>query len=146
MISTLILLATYALVILASQSYAGIGTTGIGLQQPGPIGRRAQRSLGASIFGTSGIGTFLTKLLLLMVLSSAAASTQTTILPTARTTLSMAVYKAIPEPFGKIHKRFLTPTTSTVAMGGVSIVAVRGHELPRRAASASSGTRSPPSG
>ena len=31
-----------------------------------------------------------------MVLSSAAASTQTTILPTARTTLSMAVFKAIP--------------------------------------------------
>ena len=31
-----------------------------------------------------------------MVLSSAAASTQTTILPTARTTLSMAAYKALP--------------------------------------------------
>ena len=31
-----------------------------------------------------------------MVLSSAAASTLTTILPTARTTLSMAVFKAIP--------------------------------------------------
>jgi amino acid transporter len=61
------------------------------------------------------------KLLLLMVLSSAAASTQTTILPTARTTLSMAVYKAVPDAFGKVHKRFLTPTTSTVAMGAVSI-------------------------
>ena len=33
-----------------------------------------------------------------MVLSSAAASTQTTILPTARTTLAMGVYKAIPRP------------------------------------------------
>ena len=74
------------------------------------------------IFGTSGFGSFLSKLLLLMVLSSAAASTQTTILPTARTTLSMAVFKAIPGAFGKIHKRFLTPTTSTLAMGGVSIV------------------------
>ena len=37
------------------------------------------------------------QLLLLMVLTSAAASTQTTILPTARTTLSMAVYKALPD-------------------------------------------------
>ena len=46
-----------------------------------------------------------------MVLSSAAASTQTTILPTARTTLSMACFKAIPSAFAKIHKRFLTPTT-----------------------------------
>ncbi len=61
------------------------------------------------------------KLLLLMVLTSAAASTQTTILPTARTTLSMAAYKSIPDAFGKVHKRFLTPTTSTVAMGAVSI-------------------------
>ena len=46
--------------------------------------------------GRPGFGSFLTHLLLLMVLTSAAASTQTTILPTARTTLSMAVYKAIP--------------------------------------------------
>ena len=53
--------------------------------------------LGTSIFGTSGFANVLTHLLLLMVLSSAAASTQTTILPTARTTLSMAVYKAIPD-------------------------------------------------
>jgi amino acid transporter len=57
-----------------------------------------------------------------MVLSSAAASTQTTILPTARTTLAMGVYKAIPNSFSRIHKRFLTPTVSTVAMGAVSIV------------------------
>ena len=39
---------------------------------------------------------FLARLLILMVLTSAAASTQTTILPTARTTLSMAAYKALP--------------------------------------------------
>ena len=55
------------------------------------------------MFGNSGFGSFLTHLLLLMVLSSAAASTQTTILPTARTTLSMAVYKAIPRRSPKIH-------------------------------------------
>ena len=52
-----------------------------------------------------------------MVLSSAAASTQTTILPTARTTLSMAAYKAIPKSFAKIHRRYLTPTVSTLVMG-----------------------------
>ena len=119
-ISTLILLATYALVIVASQSYAGVGTKGIGLGNSANSGD-VINSLGASVFGSSGIGWFMIKLLLLMVLSSAAASTQTTILPTARTTLSMAAYKAIPDTFGKVHKRFLTPTTSTVAMGAVSI-------------------------
>jgi len=56
-----------------------------------------------------------------MVLSSAAASTQTTILPTARTTLSMAAYGALPESFAKIHPRYLTPTVSTLVMGAVSI-------------------------
>jgi amino acid transporter len=120
-LSTLVLLATYALVILATQSYSGIGTKGIGLENSNNEGD-VLSVLGHSIFGTSGFATVLTHLLLLMVLSSAAASTQTTILPTARTTLSMAVYKAIPSAFARIHKKYLTPTVSTVAMGGVSIV------------------------
>jgi amino acid transporter len=119
--STFILLATYALVIMSTQSYAGIGSSGIGLSNPNHAGD-VLTVLGSSIFGTSGFGTFLTKLLVLMVLSSAAASTQTTILPTARTTLSMAVFKAIPSAFARIHKRFLTPTVSTLTMGGVSIL------------------------
>jgi len=78
--------------------------------------------LGSAIFGTSTFGSFLSHLLLLMVLSSAAASTQTTILPTARTTLSMAVYKALPPQFAKMHPKYQTPTFSTIAMGAVSIV------------------------
>jgi amino acid transporter len=119
-LSTLILLVTYALVVMASQSYAGVGTHGIGLANPNNSGD-VINVLGSSVFGTNGIGWFLSKLLLLMVLSSAAASTQTTILPTARTTLSMASYKAIPDAFGRVHKRFLTPSVSTVVMGAVSI-------------------------
>ena len=119
-LSTLILLVTYALVVVASQSYAGVGTKGIGLANSANSGD-VINVLGSSVFGNSGIGWFMTKLLLLMVLSSAAASTQTTILPTARTTLSMATYKAIPSAFARVHKRFLTPTVSTVTMGAVSI-------------------------
>jgi len=120
-ISTFVLLGIYALVILAVQSFAGIGSTGIGL------GNSAHTNdvlsiLGPAIFGTSTFASVLTHLLLLMVLSSAAASTQTTILPTARTVLSMAVHKAIPQVFAKMHKRFLTPTVATVTFGVVSIV------------------------
>jgi amino acid transporter len=120
-LSTLVLLVTYVLVVMSSESYAGLGTTGIGLGNPANTGD-VLSVMGHSIFGTSGVGSVLYHLLLLMVLSSAAASTQTTILPTARTTLSMSAYKAIPKAFAKIHPRHLTPTVSTVLMGGISIV------------------------
>ncbi len=120
-LSTLVLLVTYVIVVLSTQSYAGIGTTGIGLGNPANS-NDVFYALGHSVFGTSTFGSVLFHLLLLMVLSSAAASTQTTILPTARTTLAMGVYKAIPSAFSRIHKRFLTPTVSTVVMGAVSII------------------------
>jgi amino acid transporter len=119
-ISTVILLVTYALVILSMQSFAGIAATGNGLGNLDNAGDVLSIQ-GDAVFGTSGFGSFLTHLLLLMVLSSAAASTQTTILPTARTTLSMAVYKAIPSQFARIHRKYLTPTVSTIAMGVISI-------------------------
>ncbi len=60
--------------------------------------------------------------MIIAVLTSASASTQTTILPTARTTISMARWKSIPSVFGHIHPRFQTPDVSTLAMGGLSIV------------------------
>ncbi len=119
-LSTLLLLVIYLLVTTSVQSFAGIGTTGIGLGNSANTGD-VLSILGSAVFGTSGFGTFLSRLLILMVLSSAAASTQTTILPTARTTLSMAVYGALPKSFSKIHPRYLTPTVSTVVMGGISI-------------------------
>jgi len=119
-ISTILLLVTYVLVIFAAQAFAGIGTTGIGLGNP-DNSSDVLSVLGSAVFGGSGFGVFLTRLLLLMVLSSAAASTQTTILPTARTTLSMAVYKALPRAFARMHGRYLTPTVSTIAMGAISI-------------------------
>ncbi len=118
-LSTVILLATYVLVIVAAQAFAGIGTSGIGLNSGNPD---VLSVLGSSVFGAHGIGLFLARLLVLMVLTSAAASTQTTILPTARTTLSMATHRAIPRAFAKVHPRYLTPTVSTIAMGAISIV------------------------
>ena len=120
-ISTVILLITYVLTIFAAQSFAGVGTKGIGLGNPDNAGD-VLSVLGTSVFGASGFGLFLARLLILLVLSSAAASTQTTILPTARTTLSMAVYGALPKAFAKMHPRYLTPTVSTIVMGGISIL------------------------
>jgi amino acid transporter len=64
----------------------------------------------------------LDKLLILAVVTSAAASTQTTILPTARTVISMARAGALPKKFAEIHPRYLTPGFATLVMGVVSIV------------------------
>jgi amino acid transporter len=119
-ISTVLLLVTYVTVIVAVQAFSGIGSRGVGLTNPAHQ-FDVLSVTGGAIFGTSGFGTLLSRLLILMVLSSAAASTQTTILPTARTTLSMAAYGALPESFAKIHPRYLTPTVSTVVMGAMSI-------------------------
>jgi amino acid transporter len=64
----------------------------------------------------------LDKLLIFAVVTSAAASTQTTILPTARTVISMARAGAVPKKFADIHPRYLTPSFATLVMGAVSIV------------------------
>ena len=68
------------------------------------------------------LGEPLDKLLIIAVLTSASASTQTTILPTARTTLSMAHWKAVTSLLSRVHKRYLTPTVSTLGFGLLSIV------------------------
>ena len=120
-IATVLLLATYALVTIAAQAFAGVGTTGIGLANPAHL-TDVLSVQGTAVFGSAWIGSVFSHLLLLMVLSSAAASTQTTILPTARTVLSMSVYKAVPDAFGTMHKKYLTPSVATVAMGAISIV------------------------
>jgi amino acid transporter len=119
-ISTVLLLVMYFVVTLAAQSFAGVGTAGIGLANPANYGN-IFAGLGHAVFGTAWYGTLAVKLLILMIISSAAASTQTTILPTARTTLSMAAYRSIPDAFGRVHTRYLTPTVSTVTMGAVSV-------------------------
>ena len=111
-VSTLILLLIYVLVTAAAQAVHGTGYLSSSTNQSDVL-----NALGTTVFGSP-----LNKLLIIAVLTSASASTQTTILPTARTTLSMAKWDAIPAAFGRIHPRFLTPTFSTVLMGGLSIV------------------------
>jgi amino acid transporter len=110
-ISTLMLLAIYLLVTTAAQAFAGPG---------------ALTANSADIFGgglaKSVLGSPLDKLLIIAVLTSASASTQTTILPTARTSFSMARHRAFPAVFGRIHPRFQTPDVSTIVMGALSVL------------------------
>jgi len=109
-LSTLLLLGIYLVVSAAAQSYAGTGFLSDNSND-------VLRVLGTKVFGSPW-----DKLLIIAVLTSASASTQTTILPTARTTLSMARWKAIPPIFGRIHPKYLTPDVSTLGMGALSIV------------------------
>jgi amino acid transporter len=119
-ISTLLLLATYAVVTVATVAFAGVGDKGIGLANPANSGD-VFSAIGPTLFGGGVVGTILMTMLGFSILTSASASTQTTILPTARTSLSMAVYKAIPERFARIHPKYLTPTWSTIGMGLISM-------------------------
>ena len=109
-VSTFLLLAIYVIVSASAQAYHGTKF----------LSDNSSDVL--SPLGHGVLGSPLYKLLIICVLTSASASTQTTILPTARTTLSMAKWDAIPAAFGRVHPRFLTPTFSTVLMGALSIV------------------------
>jgi amino acid transporter len=120
-LSTVLLLATYAIVSIAMVAFAGVGDTGVGLGNEDNADD-IFAALGAEVFGNSTFGHLMEVLLVITVLTSAAASTQTTILPTARTALSMAAYQAFPRRFAGIHPRYLSPSTSTLWMGGVSIL------------------------
>ena len=116
LISTVILVITYVLVAVAIQAFAGFGDTGIGLANE----ENADDVL--TIVGGPVLGVVMTFVLLLTVAVSAAASTQTTILPTARGARAMAVYGAIPARFAQVHPRYKTPGFATLVMGATSVV------------------------
>jgi amino acid transporter len=109
-VSTVVLLLIYVLVSASAQAFHG--TKFLSGNSSDVLG-----ALGKGVFGDP-----LYRLMIIAVLTSASASTQTTILPTARTTLSMARWNAIPAAFGRVSPRFLTPTFSTLLMGALSIV------------------------
>ena len=115
LISTLVLVVTYVLVTVAAMSYAGVDA----LADQDDVFLVVKDAL----FGPWAW------LLVLAVLISAVSSTQTTILPTARGTLSMAVYKALPKRFGTVHPKFRTPGFSTLVMGAVALVFYVGMTL-----------------
>ena len=109
-IATILLVGIYALVSVAAVAFAEPALETYS-------GDDFLAPLAANVLG-GGMG----KLLIFAVLTSAAACTQTTILPAARTAISMAREGALPRIFGDIHPRYRTPGFATLAMGAVSIV------------------------
>jgi len=110
LLSTLVLLAVYLIVSVAAQSFHGAGF----------LTNNSSDVLGA--LARSVLGSPWDKLLIICVLTSASSSTQTTILPAARSSLSMAVHKAFPKRFGDIHPKYLSPGFSTLVFGAVAVV------------------------
>ncbi|MGZ4287645.1 MAG: APC family permease [Solirubrobacteraceae bacterium] len=109
-ISTFVLVLIYVLVATAAQAFGGVDSL---------------VNNSSDVFAPLGkgvLGSGLDKILIIAILSSASASTQTTILPTARTTLSMGRAGAIPKQFGTVNSRFLSPGFSTIWMGTVSML------------------------
>jgi amino acid transporter len=111
-VATLILLGIYVVVSTAAIAYGGVDR--LANDETGDV----LGILANSVFGSSLLG----KIVIIAVLSSAAASTQTTILPTSRTALSMARAKAFPKRFGHINQQYQTPDTATWWMGALSII------------------------
>jgi amino acid transporter len=111
-VSTVILLVTYVGVSIAVVAYAGLETL-------------AEYDDDDAIFAALGsdvLGSPLDKLVVLAIATSAIASTQTTIIPSSRTSFSMGRQTALPRVFAAVHPRFHTPWFSTAVIAALAIV------------------------
>ncbi|GAA3599004.1 APC family permease [Klugiella xanthotipulae] len=121
-LSTVILLVTYVGVAVAAMAYSGLGSGALGL------GNEANADDVFFVVKDALFGPW-AWLLVVAVMISAVSSTQTTILPTARGTLAMAAYRALPKRFASVHPRYQTPGFATFVMGSVAIVFYVGMTL-----------------
>jgi amino acid transporter len=96
----------------AAQAYGGTGYLG----NPSNANDIFSAGLAKNVLG------WLHFLLTIAVLTSATAATQTTILPAARSALSMARRGAIPRRFGRIHPTNLIPGSATIWAGALSLI------------------------
>ena len=105
------ILITYLMVTVATQMFAGLGDTGLGLRN---------EEVSDNVFGNLAepvLGFPLSLGLYLAVLASSAASLITTFLPTTRTLLAMGAYGAMPRSMAKLHPRYKSPSNATFVAG-----------------------------
>ena len=92
-----------------------VGRTGIEAHQGGGI---------LFFFGQQLFGPWASYVMVFAVLSSTVATTQTTVLPAARITLSMARDGVFPRVFATIHDKFKTPAMGTVIVALLSLFGI----------------------
>jgi len=110
-LSTVILLAIYLVV-----TYGAVSLLG-----PEFVTANADNEVMYQL-GKVALPTIMVKLLIIAILTSAAASCQTTILPATRTMLSMGSHGAAPEKLAQIDPKRLTPDYSSWLFGIGSVV------------------------
>ena len=109
--STVLLVVTYLFTAFAALSFAGTGTTGLGL---------GDEETAADVLGNLApavLGDLPAKFVRLAIGVSAVGALLTCTVSTPRTTLSMSAHGALPAAFGRIHPRFRTPAFGTVFFG-----------------------------
>jgi amino acid transporter len=109
-LANFVLIGIFLLVSVAAQAYAG----------PGELAKHAD-DIFAGRLSSDVLGP-LHFLLTIAVLTSATAATQTTIMPCARTALSMARRGALPARYGKIDEKNQVPGYATIVAGVLSAV------------------------
>lgn len=110
-ISTVLLLVTYL-----TTAVAIIGVAGLSLVEEYDDDAGLFGAVASQVMGPFGW------ILVLSIIVSGIASTQTTILPASRTSLSMAVSGAFPKLFARVHEKFETPAIGTWIIGVVAII------------------------
>ncbi|MDJ0357612.1 APC family permease [Paenarthrobacter sp. PH39-S1] len=107
-VTVVVIVVIYMIVALATLAFAGVGDTGLGAGNPDN-----QASIFAVLAGPV-MGPFAI-LMSLAILSSSAASLQSTFVSPARTLLSMGHYRALPKKFGRISPAHKSPSYATIA-------------------------------
>ncbi len=111
MLSTVVLVVTYLGVAIVTIAAGGVGFVTDYDDDDALFGAIGDLVLGPLSF-----------ILLLSIITSGIASTQTTILPASRVSLSMGSVGAFPKAFAKVDPRYGTPAFSTWFIGGAAIV------------------------
>ena len=91
------------------------------------LGPAAMANQGAEVlfyFGQQFAGPWASYVMIFAVLSSTVATTQTTVLPAARITLSMARDGVFPKVFARIHGRYQTPALGTLLVAAASLIGI----------------------
>lgn len=109
-LANFLLIGIFLLVSVAAQAYAG----------PAKLAKHSDDIFAGSL--SSDVLGPLHFLLTIAVLTSATAATQTTIMPCARTALSMARRGALPARYGKIDEKNQVPGYATIVAGVLSAV------------------------